>query len=63
MVNDGTKPHIIRPKNAKALAFKIGGRVVFAKVVHHPGTKAQPFLDRALREVARARGYSFKLDR
>lgn len=31
----GSKPHEIRPKNKKALAFN--GRVV--KVVHHPGTK------------------------
>lgn len=63
MVNDGTAPHIIRPKNAKALRFRMGGRIVFAKVVRHPGTRARPFLDRALREVARSRGYSFRADR
>lgn len=57
MVNDGTRPHIIRPKNAKTLRFKVGGRVVYAKVVHHPGTRPRPFLDRALNEVARSRGY------
>jgi len=57
MVNDGTRPHIIRPKNAKVLRFKVGGQTVFARVVHHPGTRAQPFLDRALREVAGARDY------
>ncbi|MEU4106323.1 HK97 gp10 family phage protein [Streptomyces tanashiensis] len=58
MVNDGTRPHIIRPRRAKALKFKVGGRTVYAKVVHHPGTRARPFLDRALADVARARGYS-----
>lgn len=58
MVNDGTKPHIIRPKRAKALRFRVGGKVVFARVVHHPGTRARPFLDRALADVARSRGYS-----
>lgn len=58
MVNDGTKPHIIRPKRAKALRFKAGGKTLFAKVVHHPGTRARPFLDRALTDVARSRGYS-----
>jgi len=58
MVNDGTKPHIIRPKRAKALKFKMGGKTVYAKVVHHPGTRARPFLDRALADVARSRGYS-----
>lgn len=56
-VHDGTRPHIIRPRNARALRFVIGGRVVFAKVVHHPGTRARPFLDRALHEVTRGRGY------
>jgi hypothetical protein len=58
MVNDGTRPHIIRPKRAKALRFKVGGKTVFARIVHHPGTRARPFLDRALADVARARGYS-----
>lgn len=74
MVHDGTKPHVIRPKRAHtlrrgsrgvvkpALRFKVGGRVVYAKVVNHPGTKARPFLDRALRDVAAARGYSLRLD-
>ena len=42
--NDGgkTRPHVILPKNKKALAF--GGRVV--KKVNHPGSKmpARPFL-------------------
>jgi hypothetical protein len=59
-VNDGSKPHKIFPKNAKALRFRVGGRVVFARVVNHPGTKGTHFLDRALREVAAARGYSFR---
>lgn len=61
-VNDGTRPHLIRPKTKQALKFTIGGRTVFAKVVHHPGTRANPFLDRALREVAAARGYTFRQD-
>jgi hypothetical protein len=57
-VNDGTRPHIIRPRNAQALRFRIGGRVVYARVVHHPGTRANPFLDRALREVTRPAGWT-----
>lgn len=59
-VNDGTRPHIIRPKNKQYLRFTVGGRVVYAKVVHHPGTKPNPFLDRALREVAGPRGYAIR---
>lgn len=61
MVNDGTRPHIIRPRRARALRFTVNGRVVFARVVNHPGTKPRPFLDRALREVAAQRGYSFRI--
>lgn len=61
-VNDGTRPHIIRPRTRQALKFTVGGRTVFAKVVHHPGTRPNPFLDRALREVAAARGYTFRQD-
>lgn len=56
-VNDGTRPHVIRPKRAKVLRFTVGGQVVYAKVVNHPGTKPNPFLDRALREVAAPAGY------
>ena len=51
----GTRPHIIRPKNASVLAWggerRLSGRLrtgssatSFAKYVHHPGTKAQPYL-------------------
>ncbi|MHA4774763.1 HK97 gp10 family phage protein [Streptomyces sp. MSC1_001] len=58
MVNDGTRPHIIRPRTKKALKFQVGGRTVYAAVVRHPGTRARPFLDRALADVARSRGYS-----
>lgn len=50
-VNDGTRPHVIRPRNARVLRFVVGGQVVYAKFVNHPGTRANPFLDRALREV------------
>lgn len=39
----GTRPHEIRPVNKKALRFNIGGRVVFAKKVNHPGTKPNPY--------------------
>ena len=38
----GTKPHDIYPTKAKALAFMVGGKQVFAAHVKHPGTK--PYL-------------------
>jgi hypothetical protein len=47
----GTRPHTIRPKRAKALRFRVGGRTVFAKVVSHPGTKPDDFMSRALRQA------------
>jgi phage gpG-like protein len=34
-----TPPHDIVPTKAQALAFAIGGKMVFAKVVHHPGSR------------------------
>jgi HK97 gp10 family phage protein len=44
-VEFGTQPHEIRPKSAGGvLVFTIGGRKVFTKKVHHPGTKAQPYV-------------------
>lgn len=50
-VEYGTRPHVIRPKNASMLAFKIGGVTVFAKEVNHPGTAAQPFMTPAAEQV------------
>lgn len=51
-----TRPHIIRPRRGKVLAWPANGRrlsgrartnsgrMIFARQVRHPGTKAQPFL-------------------
>lgn len=39
----GTRPHIIKPRRKLALRFKVEGGQVFAKLVHHPGTKPVPF--------------------
>ncbi len=46
--HDGARPHIIRPRRAKALRFVIGGRVVFARKVNHPGSVGTQFLRNAL---------------
>jgi HK97 gp10 family phage protein len=43
-VEHGTGPHEIRPRNKKVLKFTVHGKVVFARVVHHPGTQAQPYV-------------------
>ena len=43
-VHEGTKPHEIRPKNKQALKTPFGVR----KKVNHPGTKANPYLKKAV---------------
>lgn len=53
-VHEGTKPHVIKPRNASVLAFPIGGKMVFAKSVRHPGTRARPFLRNAAERVVAA---------
>lgn len=49
-VVNGTRPHIIRPRRpGGVLRFEIGGRVVYARYVNHPGTTKNDFLRDALR--------------
>lgn len=44
-VEFGTKPHEIKPKSpGGVLVFKMNGKTVFARKVHHPGTQPQPFV-------------------
>ncbi len=43
-VHEGTRPHDIVPRNARVLAFKVGGEQVFATRVRHPGTKGKKYL-------------------
>ena len=50
-VRGGTRAHTIVPKKAKSLAFMMGDRLVFAQKVHHPGTKANPYHTRTIRQL------------
>lgn len=53
--HEGTKAHEIRPKReGGVLRFEIGNEVVFATVVHHPGTKPNRYLTDPLETVMRA---------
>ena len=45
IVEKGSKAHVIRPKNKKALYWKGASRPV--KMVNHPGSKAKPYLEPA----------------
>jgi len=50
-VEFGTAPHEIRPVNASVLAFEAGGKMVFTPLVRHPGSKANPFMERAAEDT------------
>src|SRR5207249_808057 len=63
-VEFGTRPHEITPRVRKALRWaaspagrrlsgapRVGASVMFAKRVHHPGTKPHPFLLPAARKA------------
>ena len=49
--HEGTQPHIIKPKNGKALRVGNRGTIVVTRVVHHPGTKPNKFFADPLRAV------------
>ena len=44
--HQGTRPHVIRPRNTKYLRFfsNNANAFVFAKIVHHPGTQPNRYL-------------------
>lgn len=52
-VERGTRPHIIAPKNARALHFVMGNRDVFAKSVMHPGFPGRFFIRRTRDTVSK----------
>lgn len=47
-VVDGTVPHLIEPRAAKALHWVDRSGDHFARLVHHPGTRPNPFARRAM---------------
>jgi hypothetical protein len=52
MHHNGTRPHIIRPRRPNGmLRFSQGGVIVHRKLVHHPGTRPNPYLVDNLRPV------------
>jgi hypothetical protein len=48
LLEEGTKPHKILPKNKKALRWEVGATPHFAKVVLHPGFEGRRFIERTL---------------
>lgn len=59
-VEYGTEAHIIRAHDGGMLRFEAGGRVVFVREVHHPGTAPQPYMgpaaDRNIPQLEHALG-------
>lgn len=54
IVHRGSRPHVILPhKPPQSLKFRVGGRIVYAQRVHHPGTVPDPFLTRWMKELTR----------
>jgi HK97 gp10 family phage protein len=63
VVEEGSRPHEIKPKNKNALRwkstanFQMAGHnlsfktMAFAMIVHHPGTKAQPYMKPAAEQI------------
>lgn len=47
ILEEGSQAHTIEARYAKALRFRIGGRVLFRKRVEHPGTKPYRWLERS----------------
>jgi hypothetical protein len=50
-VEKGTAPHEIRPTTASVLAFEAGGKIIFTALVRHPGSKPNPFMERAAEDT------------
>ena len=43
-VEFGSNPHVIEPKDKKALKFEVGGETVIVKKVWHPGVRPTYFV-------------------
>lgn len=48
ILDQGSRPHVIRARRRKALRFVVNGRVVFRRTVMHPGTRGSGFLTKSL---------------
>lgn len=53
-VIQGTPAHTIVPRNARILRWNQGGQWVYRQRVNHPGARANPFPEKALRPLVPA---------
>ena len=59
VVVEGSAPHEIRAANGGVLSFMVAGKRVFTPIVHHPGTKPNPFLEKATEKAQSKIGVTF----
>ncbi|MDO4610968.1 hypothetical protein [Corynebacterium sp.] len=57
-VHEGTRPHVIRPRRARALAWQGPSGMVFARSVRYPGSRPRPWLLNAARDGAGRLGFT-----
>jgi hypothetical protein len=53
MHHEGTRHHTIRAHQGRLLRFNVGGRVVYARKVNHPGTRPNRYLTIPMRKAVR----------
>lgn len=51
MHHEGTRMHEIRPHGGRIMRFNVGGTVVYARKVLHPGTAPNPYLREPMKRV------------
>lgn len=52
LVHNGSPAHRIAPRRRGGyLRFEVGGRIVYARMVNHPGYRGNPFLTDALKQA------------
>ncbi|AMD42766.1 tail assembly chaperone [Streptomyces phage Xkcd426] len=52
LVHNGSRRHPIFPRRRGGmLRFQVGGRIVYARMVNHPGYRGDPFMTKALRDA------------
>jgi hypothetical protein len=49
--HEGSRPHLIVPVKRTHLKFRAGARIVYTKMVRHPGTRPNRYLTNAMRIV------------